>query len=84
MKKGQTLYIKNPVAHRLAQQLSKRMGVTLTEAVIHALEDKIRAGKKPLDREKIDALCAKIAALPVLDSRTPDEILGYDEFGVPR
>jgi hypothetical protein len=40
--------------------------------------------QKPLDREKIDAICAGIASLPVLDSGTPDEILGYDEFGVPR
>jgi hypothetical protein len=23
------------------------------------------------------------AALPVLDDRTPDEFIGYDEFGVP-
>ena len=29
---------------------------------------------------KIDELCGKIAAPPVLDPRTPDEILGYDEF----
>lgn len=84
MRKGQTLYIKNPAAHRLAQQVSKQTGVTLTEAVIHALEDQIRTRKKPLDRKKIDAICARIASLPVLDSRTPDEILGYDMFGIPR
>ena len=84
MKKRQTLYIKNPVAHRLAQEVSKRMGVTLTDAVIHALEDQIKAQKKPIDPKKIDAICAKLASLPVLDSRTPDEILGYDSFGVPR
>ncbi len=84
VKKRQTLYIKNPAAHRLAQQVSKRMGVTLTEAVIRALEDQMKSQKKPLDQKKIDAICAKLAALPVLDSRTPDEILGYDSFGVPR
>ena len=54
VKKGQALYIKNPAAHRLAQQLSKQMGVTLTEAVIHALEDQLNAAKKPkpIDRKK--------------------------------
>jgi len=77
VKKRQALYIKNPVAHRLAQRVSKRMGVTLTEAVIHVLEDQIRA-------QKVDAICAKLASLPVLDSRTPDEILDYDPFGVPQ
>jgi hypothetical protein len=60
------------------------MGVTLTEAVIHALEDQIRAQKRPIDQKKVDAICAKLASLPDLDSRTPDKILGYDSFGVPR
>ena len=84
MKKRQTLYVKNPAAHRLAEEVSKRMGVTLTEAVIHALEEQVKLHKKPIDQKKIDEICAKFASLPVLDSRTPDEILGYDSFGVPR
>ena len=75
-RKGRTLYIKNPSAHRLAEQVSKRMGMTLTDAVIQALEDKIQKTGRPLNRAKVEALCAKIDALPVLDSRTPEEILG--------
>lgn len=84
VKRRQTLNIKNPAAHRLAVQLSKQMGVTITDAVIRALENQVSQSKKPIDRKKIDAICARIAALPVLDPRSPDEILGYDEFGVPR
>jgi antitoxin VapB len=86
VKKPQTLYIKNPAAHRLARQLSKHKGVTPTEAVIGALEDQLNAAKKPkpIDRKKIDALLEKMRSLPIVDSRTPDEILGYDEFGLPR
>ena len=84
MRKRSTLYIKNPIAHRLAEQLSKGMGVTLTDAVIQALEEQVRRVRKPIDREKIDALCARMQALPVLDARTQDEILGYDDFGIPR
>ena len=83
-RKGRTLYIKNPSAHRLAEQVSKRMGVTLSDAVIHALEDKIQKTGRPLNRAKGDALCVKIGALPVLDARTPEEILGYDDLGIPR
>jgi antitoxin VapB len=83
-KNRRTLYVKNPAAHRLAEQVSKRLGVTLTDAVISALEDKLRSTPRPLDRAAIDALCAKIQALPVIDNRTADEILGYDEFGIPR
>lgn len=80
MKRPRTLYVKNPAAHRLAEQLSKQMGVTITQAVIHALENQVQP--KPIDWKKIDAICAEIAALPVLDPRSPDEILGYDEFGL--
>jgi antitoxin VapB len=83
MKRPQTLYIKNPAAHRLAEQLSKQMGVTLTEAVIRALENQVHPSPKPWNQEKIDAILAEFDALPVLDSRSPDEILGYDEFGLP-
>jgi antitoxin VapB len=82
-KKRRTLYIKNPVAHRLAEQVSKRMGVTLSDAVIAALEDSLRKTSPPLNRTKVDDLCARIGALPVVDARTPEEILGYDAFGIP-
>jgi len=78
-----TLYIKNPAAHQLAEQVAKKMGVTLTQAVIYALENQVKQAPKPIDRKKLDAMCARIAALPVLDPRTPDEIIGYDEFGIP-
>ena len=82
-KRSRTLYIKNPAAHRLAEQVGTRMGVTLSDAVIAALEEWLRKTDRPLDRAKVDALCASIAALPVLDARTADEILGYDAFGIP-
>jgi antitoxin VapB len=83
VKRARTLYIKNPAAHRLAEQVAKQMGVTLTEAVIRALEEKAHQVPKPIDFKKLDALCAEIAALTVLDARSPDEIIGYDEFGLP-
>jgi antitoxin VapB len=81
-KKERTLYIKNPVAHRLAEQVSGRMAVTLSDAVIAALEETVQKTDRPLDRTKVDALCARIGALPAVDSRTPDEILGYDVLGI--
>ncbi len=82
-KRGRTLYIKNPAAHRLAEQVGNRMGVTLSDAVVAALEEWLRKADRPLNRAKVDALCARIAALPVLDARSADEILGYDAFGIP-
>ncbi len=83
MRKRRTLYIKNPAAHRLAEQVSKQMGVTLTEAVIRALEEQVRKAPRPVDWNRVNEILARFDALPVLDSRSPDEILGYDEFGLP-
>jgi antitoxin VapB len=82
--KRRTPYVKNPAAHRLAAQVSRRMDVTLSDAVVSALQDKIQKTGRPLDRAKVDALCARIGRLPVLDPRTAEEILSYDAFGIPR
>jgi len=38
---------------------------------------------RPIDWKKIEAITQEIAALPILDSRSINEILGYDEFGLP-
>jgi antitoxin VapB len=34
-------------------------------------------------KASIDAIIARVAALPVLDNRTDDEILGYNSNGLP-
>jgi antitoxin VapB len=78
-----TLYVKNPAAHSLAEKVSKKMGVTLTDAVIISLQGQL-SQSRPIDRKKVDVIQKEIAAFRILDSRTDDEILGYDEFGIPR
>ena len=35
-------------------------------------------------RAATDDVVARLRALPVLDARLPDEILGYDDHGLPR
>ena len=82
MNMAQGLYIKNPKAYKLAQQVSKRRGVTLTDAVIQALEEQVKK-PKPIDPQEIARICAKARSLPILDRRSESEILGYDEFGIP-
>jgi antitoxin VapB len=79
-----TLYIKNPAAHKLAEKVSKKLGVTLTEAVIRSLQEQLRGRPRPIDLKKIAAIQKEIASLRVLDTRSDDEIIGYDEFGIPR
>ncbi len=40
--------------------------------------------KTPRLRDEIVAIGKRCASLPVLDPRSPEEILGYDEHGLPR
>lgn len=81
------LNIRNPEAERLATELAKSTGETKTEAVIKALRDRLtrvrrERAKRPL-AEELEEIANHCASLPVLDDRTPDEILGYDEDGLP-
>ena len=81
------LSIKDPEADRLARELAARTGETLTEAVVVALRERLaretgRTRSIPL-REELAAIRRRCAALPVLDTRAEDEILGYDERGLP-
>jgi antitoxin VapB len=81
------LSIKNPEADRLARELAETTGETLTEAVIQALRDRLRRERgrvrKTSVREELKAIRIRCSALPVLDPRSADGILGYDERGLP-
>jgi antitoxin VapB len=82
------LSIKDPEADRLARELAKRTGETLTQAVIQALRERLARQRRtqtvPSRRERLRALRESMRELPVLDPRRPDEILGYDDSGLPR
>lgn len=81
------LSIKNPEADRLARELAETTGETLTEAVLTALRERLQrvTGRRRTRglREEIARMQERIARLPVLDKRSDDEILGYDERGLP-
>ena len=81
------LSIKDPEADRLARELATRTGETLTEAVVVALRERLaretgRARAVPL-AEELAAIRRRCAALPVLDTRSAEEILGIDHDGLP-
>jgi antitoxin VapB len=83
------LSIKDPDADRLARVLAQLTGETLTEAVINSLRERLeRVERKEQAVESLVDDAMEIgrhcAALPLLDPRTPDEILGYDENGAPQ
>jgi antitoxin VapB len=84
-----TLHIKDEKADRLARELAQATGETLTEAVTRALEERLGRYRRGSEAE-IEArrrgmmeILKEMDKLPVLDNRTPDEILGYDEDGLP-
>ena len=80
------LSIKNAQAERLAKELARESGKTVTSSVIDALEQallRVRGRRTaPSVRDAILEVSERCAALPDLDTRTPEEILGYDQRGV--
>jgi antitoxin VapB len=81
------LNIRNSETEKLAEELAKLTGETKTEAVTQALRDRLARLRRERTRrrlaDELDEIAQHCAQLPVLDSRTPDEILGYDEYGLP-
>ena len=83
------LHISNPKANRLARKLARQKGETLTAAVIRALEERLEKndlrGRENREARKaaIMEIVEEFKKLPVLDDRSPDELLGYDENGLP-
>jgi antitoxin VapB len=80
--------IKNDKAEKLARQVAAEAGESLTEAVIHSLEERLERLKgrrsAPDLAETLIAIGRRCSSLPDLDIRSPDEILGYDEKGAFR
>ena len=82
--------IKRPTAVAKIRKLAKRTGETLTDAVERAVEDRLarvrpRERKKGrIDRKRLAELLKYFDSLPVDDHRSHEEIVGYDEHGVPK
>jgi antitoxin VapB len=81
------LNIRNPEADQLAGELARLTGQTKTDAVIDALRRRLAETRTKRRTNSMSERLAEIAKrcrqLPVLDDRTPDEILGYDDSGLP-
>ncbi|TPK61509.1 PSK operon transcription factor [Mesorhizobium sp. B2-3-3] len=81
------LSIKDRETELLARELAQRTGETITVATKRALEERLKRtgsdARKAALLEDLEAIRKRLNALPVLDDRTPDEIIGYDENGIP-
>ena len=83
-----TLSIKDAEAYGMTRELAKLTGKSMTEVVRESLREELKRERRrhpdPAALERIKEITRRCAALPVLDPRTDDEIVGYDEWGVPR
>ena len=79
------LSIENAQADRLARELAKATGESLTAAVTRALQERLeRVRRHPKGRrlaDELEEIAKRCAALPETDARSADEIVGYDARG---
>lgn len=80
--------IKSLDVERLARELSAKTGESLTRAIQTSLEERLErlkmARRRDVVVEQLEEVLRRVDQLPVLNSSGPDEILGYDEHGLPR
>jgi antitoxin VapB len=81
------LNIKDPAADRLVRELAATTGESITTAVTVAVRERLerigRIAPAEVRKREITRIAKRAAAEPVIDNRTDDEILGYDEDGLP-
>jgi antitoxin VapB len=78
--------IKDEEADRMIRQLAERTGETITDAVKKAVAQRLE--RVPLSeqeiaerRRRIEAILARADAMPTVDHRSADEIVGYNDRG---
>ncbi len=80
------LSIKSDEGDRLARELAAETGETLTDVVAVALRERLERAQSQRSASmgaRLTHLATDVAAMKVVDRRTPDEIVGYDETGFP-
>jgi len=79
--------IKNPEADQLARALANATGLSLTDTILKSLREQLlreTARSRPSDlTAELMEIGDRCSALPDLDLRTPEEIIGFEEFGIP-
>lgn len=82
------LSIKDPETERLAKSLAQLTGESITTATKRAIEERLRRvgghARKATLLADLSEIRQRWAAMPVLDDRTTEDILGYDDHGLPR
>ena len=77
------LSIKSDKADQLARELAALTGESITDAVVASLEARLELERRRRRQAGLGDIVERFGRLPVLDERSADEILGYDEDGLP-
>ena len=83
------LNVKDDEVHEMVRELARLTGESLTQAVRVAVRERLarEQAQRRATQGRLSARLSEIAghcaSLPVLDDRSADEILGYDEVGMP-
>jgi antitoxin VapB len=80
-----SLYLKDPEVDRLARQLARLEGTTITDAVGRALRGRhaLLADARTAKAERVEAQLEALRRLEVVDPSDPDAAI-YDELGLPK
>jgi len=84
------ILIKRPETEDKIRELADRTGETITDAVDRAVDERLakvgppgRSGR--VDWQRLEKLVSKVRSSPPINEHlTDDEIVGYDDSGVPR
>lgn len=78
------LSIKSERADRLARELAALTGESITGAVESALAERLEVERRRRRRRSLEDVVERFRALPLIDDRSAEEILGYGEDGLPQ
>lgn len=83
-----SLNIKNPATVALVDELARRQGISKTAAIHQALSQQLQrmgrgAGSQQRLLDELRAIRQRVAHLPELESRSDEDIVGYDDHGIP-
>ena len=82
------LNIKHAQADALARKLAEVTGQSITDVVIKALREQIQreTGRRSMRHlsDELLMISRRCSQLPDQDTRSPEEIIGFDEHGIPK
>ena len=82
------LSIKSIEVERLAREIAAKTGDSLTGAIQKSLQERLerlrQERRSQLLASQLKEILRRVDQLPILDSSSADEILGYDDHGIPR